>query len=619
MPAIDDELLNRYLEEISYLRSMGVRFARENPTIAARLELGANLSADPHVERLIESFAFLTARIQRDLANDFPEVAAELLQTLYPHYLNPIPSMTIVRFQPNPKQKLPDEAIIKKGTQLFIHTKDQRVKSAQPTAAEFPREEGADICRFRTCYPVSLWPVEVDEATIVNGFDFRYSGKRKPVAVLRLRLRTAGEDPELPFKTLGADTLRFFIDNDQILNGLYPLLLSGNRHKVSLVEPDSLDIPTEHLEIAAVGFGDDEDVIETARLSHPAYRLLQEYFAFEQKFHFFDVKGLKKQLGRLQGPKADLLFLLDEMPPASAVVHRDAFVLGCTPVINLFSRTSEPIRVTHQSIEYRLVADYRRNRSTAIHSISSVSGSSNAAARSREYAPFYSFTHHMEQKSQAAFWHSRRDGEDVFLSFRDSQFNPTIPADEVVWAHVLCTNSDYAAQVDAGLPLECDEEIFGSKASVLHKPTRPILPPAGGELLWRLVSHLSLNHLSISGDDALAALREILLLYCPAGVPAARGRIDGIRRVSSDRITHRVASAWNGFARGTEVTLVFDDQLLAANGYLFGSVLSHFFGLHASINSFSQLVIRRDDGGEESSRGGKGTRWPIMTGAKAVL
>jgi type VI secretion system protein ImpG len=599
MPAPDEELLSRYLEELSYLRSMGGRFARDHPKIAGRLELGSGISPDPHVERLIESFAFLTARIQSDLASDFPEIAAELLQTLYPHYLNPIPPMTIVRF--DSKQKLPDGGVIKRDTKLFIHTTE------------------GDVCRFRTCYPVTLWPIEVEEATVVNGFDFHYAGDHRPAtAVLRLRLRTIkDESGPLPFEKLSVDSLRFFLNSETMVNSLYPLLLGGNHRKVAVVVPGSFDIPDDYLEVAAVGFNDDEEVIDSPRLAHPAYRLLQEYFAFEQKFHFFDVKGLA---GKLRGTSVDLLFLLDGEPPARTAMHRDAFVLGCTPAINLFHRVSEPIRVNHRSIEYRLVADYRHDRSTTIQSISSVSGSSSATATSREYAPFYSFTHHMAQGKQGAFWHARRDAGEIFLSFRDADFNPTLPGDEVVYAHVVCSNGDYAAQIAADDVLQSDEEIFGSRAVVLQKPTRPLPPPAGGELLWRLVSHLSLNHLSIdSGDEALRALREILLLYCPASMPAPRRRIDGIKEVSSRKVTHRVEGAWNGFARGTEVTLVFDGPLFADNGYLFGSVLSHFFGLHASINSFSRLVVRRDDGGDGRSRDEKGTRWPVMIGAKAVL
>src|SRR5438067_1997811 len=415
--------------------------------------------------------------------------------------------MTIVRFAPDAQKKLPDDATIKRGTQLFIHTIDKRKSS----------DVSEEVCRFRTYYPVTLWPIEVAKAEIIDGFDFRYANDRRPAAaVLRLRLRTIpNASGAVPFEKVNPGTLRFFINNEPLVNGLYPLLVGGNPRKVAVVAPDAVDIHDHLLEMAPVGFGEDEDVIDAPRLSHPAYRLLQEYFAFEQKFHFFDVNGLT---GKLSGTEADLLFLLDAQPPAGAAVHRDAFVLGCTPAINLFARLSEPIRVNHQTIEYNLVPVYRHNRTTAVHSITAVSGSSNAAVRSRDYAPFYSFTHHMEKKAEAAFWHARRDGEDVFLSFRDSSFDPKLPADEVVWAHLLCTNGDYAAQIADGSPLDSDEELFGSKAAVLHKPTKPILPPAGGELLWRLVSHLSLNHLSIDSADALAALREILLLYCPPRV-----------------------------------------------------------------------------------------------------
>jgi type VI secretion system protein ImpG len=603
MPAPDEELLSRYLEELSYLRSMGARFARQHKDVAHALELSGNACPDPHIERLIESFAFLTARIQSDLAGDFPEIAAELLRTLYPHYLNPIPSMTIVRF--DPKQKLADGALIPRDTPLFASTTE------------------GDVCRFRTCYPVELWPVEVVDARVVDGFDFAYPERRRRApSILRLRLRATGE----PFEKLSLDSLRFFLDSEMIVNQLYPLLLEGDRRRVTAVAPYTFDIPdADYFEVAPVGFAEDEDVIHYPRLAHPAYRLLQEYFAFEQKFHFVDVKGLR---GRLSGQEIDLLFLLDGEPPKAAVLHRDAFALGCAPAVNLFTKTSEPIRVNHRSIEYRLVADYRRERSIAIHSIRKVSGTSNAAATSRDYAPFYSFTHHMALEGQSAFWHARRapaiDGErsntDILLSFRDTAFMPTMPGDEVVFAHLLCSNGELAAQIAAGQELQSDQDLAVSKIISLRKPTRPLPPPIGGEQLWRLVSHLSLNYLSIDNSDtAIRALREILLLYCPAGALAPRQRIDGIKGLSSRKVTRRVDGSWNGFARGTEISLVFDDNLATSNGFLLASVLSHFFGLHASINSFTQLIVQRDDGGDARFHDRKGTQWPIMPGAKAVL
>ena len=584
MSAPDEELLQRYLEELSWLRSMGSRFAARHPDVASQLELSGNVCPDPHVERLIESFAFLTARIQSDLASDFPEIAAELLQTLYPHYLNPIPSMTIVRFEADAKP-----ARIARHTKLFADT------------------TAGDVCRFRTCYAVDVWPVRVTHAAIEDGADFEFpDAKNRAVSVLRLRL----ECDAAPFEELAIDTLRFFLANERIVDRLYPLLLAEDRRRVTVVARGADEIPTAaYLEVAQVGFGEDEDMIPWPHLSHPAYRLLQEYFTFERKFHFFDVKGLR---GRLHGREADLLFLLDGEPP-HAGLHRDDLLLGCTPAINLFTRTSEPIRVDHRTIEYPLVADHRHQASTAIHSIRLVSGSSNAAETSRAYAPFYSYTHDMTRGAQSAFWHARRDGEGVRLSFRDTSFDPALPGDEVVYAHLFCTNGDLAAELPARSRLYADEDLDAGAITALLKPTPQLEPAHGGELLWRLVSHLSLNHLSLDDTDAaLRALREILLLYCPEGATTQRERIQQIRGVASRKVTGR-AKEWRGFARGTEISLELDRALLEKdNGFLFASVLSHFFGLHASINSFSRLVVR---GAGDT----KGMQWPIMTGAKAVL
>lgn len=592
MPAPDEELLRRYLEELSWLRSMGVRFAADHPHVASRLQLNGNPSPDPHVERLIESFAFLTARIQSDLAADFPEIAAELLQNLYPHYLNPIPSMTIVRFDPKPE--LAAGVIVPPKTALFADTDD------------------GHVCRFRTSYPAAVWPVNVTAATVTSGSDFNDPReRRRPVSVLRLRLRSMNE----PFEKLGIDTLRFFLNSETLGNRLYPLLLEPDAKRATVVAKDSFDISrAELLGVTPVGFEEDEAVIEYPRGSHPAYRLLQEYFAFEQKFHFIDVKGLR---GRMTGTEADLLFLLDGELPARGL-HPDDFVLGCTPAINLFAKVSEPIRADHREIEYELVPDYRNGAWTDIHSIVSVTGTSPSGPR--QYAPFYSFTHHMAAEGQSAFWHARREAGQVLLSFRDTAFNPALPGDEVVYAHLLCTNGDYASEIEAGDPLDCDEDLSVAGIVSLRKPTRQLAAAQGGELLWRLVSHLSLNHLSIDDTDAsLDALREILLLYCPADAPLPRRRIDGIRAIASRRITRRVQSAWNGFARGTEISLVFDDALHDDNGFLFASVLSRFFALHASINSFSRLVVTRATAGRGRFHDAKGLQWPIMAGGKPVL
>jgi type VI secretion system protein ImpG len=603
MTATNDDLLRTYLEELSYLRRMGARFADEHPKIARRLELQAGESPDPHVERLIESFAFLTARIQADLKDDFPEIAEELLGILYPHYIHPIPAMTIVRF--DVERKLTDGALVPRETPLFVHTSD------------------GDICRFRTSYPTTLWPVEVTAARFLEPSAFHYpSTMPPPASVLRVSLRSFSE----PFEKLGIDTLRFYLHGDATIARLYDLLLDGTR-RVAAVPLGATSIESASLTLKQVGFGEDEDVIPYPRNSHPAYRLLQEYFAFEEKFHFIDVSGLR---GHATGHEIDLLFLLDREPRGSVLVTPEMFALGCTPAVNLFEMTSDPIRVDQKRTEYRLVPDHRRERSLDIHSILAVSGSSDAANTSRRYAPFYSYTHTMAQNRQQAFWHARSvpnlragsSGTETYLSFYDSAFNPALPADEVVFARLLCTNGPVAAELAMGERLQTDEPVAASRIVNMRKPTQPVAPARGGEALWRLVSHLSLNYLSLEGDKAKDALREILLLYCANESVTQRARIDAIQRVESEKVVKRLpGEGWSGFGRGTKVTVTLDENRLVGNStYLLGSILNQFLALHASINSFTQLVVRRagDDRAAASDRR-KGTEWPLMSGGRAVL
>jgi type VI secretion system protein ImpG len=598
-----DDFLLYYLEELSYLRQMGERFARAYPKVAGRLELQRDECPDPHVERLIESFAFLTARIQSDLDSDFPEIAAELLNVLYPHYLTPVPSMTVVRFEVDPQRgKLTTGHEIPRHTQLFAHA------------------EREAVCRMRTAYPVTLWPIEVKSAEMVTPDNFDFLDNASDVAsVLRLRLESRAD----PFDVLEIDKLRFYLHGEPVLVGrLYELLMNDLVGVAVLPAGTKTPRRIARDAVAPVGFNRDDDVIPYPKYSHPAYRLLQEYFAFPEKFHFLDVRRLG---GSMTGDRVDLLFLLNKMPAAKLLLTPETFSLGCTPAINLFRKTSEPIRIDHRRLEYRLVPDLRREKTTEIHSILSVSGTSDPTDPTRDYAPFYSFTHDMERRAQRAFWHGRRltaqhpdmSGTDVLLSFRDLDFSPARPPDEIVYAHLLCTNRALAAEIPAGGELQTDEAAPVSRIVCLKKPTRPVQPPLGGQALWRLVSHLSLNYLALGDtEDSLKSLREILGLYCISDAPALRQQIQGIRRMSHRKVVRRMdGEAWKGFCRGTEVELLFDESaFVGASAFLMATVINHFLGLFASTNSFTQLLIRRSARESEVWK-----RWRPMAGAKAVL
>src|SRR5947199_2136099 len=412
-----EDFLRYYHGELTYLRRMGAIFAERYPKLAGRLELSPHDCADPHIERLLESFAFLTARIQRRLDGEFPEITSALLGVLYPHLVNPIPSMSIAHFAPDSKQgKLTTGFEVPRHTKLFSQT-----------------EEGLN-CRFRTCYPVTLWPLQVTAAGFESKAQFDFLDRATEVAtVLRLRIAAPGAKlAELPIKKL-----RFYLHGSStVVSSLYEMLFCNVRGVAVLGKEGPVFLPQDS--ILPVGFGLDEDVIPYPAHSHPGYRLVQEYFALPQKFFFFDLANLERHQCTQE---LDILFLMDKIPQRGLLVDKNTFMLGCTPIINLFQKTTEPIRLDHREYEYRLVPDIRRERTTEIHSIRTVSASSNPAEETAVLQPFYSFQHQMNGKDPRVFWHSRRiptgredlPGTDVFLSFLDLDFNPDLPPTQTVF------------------------------------------------------------------------------------------------------------------------------------------------------------------------------------------
>lgn len=598
------DILEYYQRELIYLREQGAAFARRYPRVAARMDVGGEESPDPHVERLIESFAFLTARLQKNLDSEFPEIPTALLGALYPHLVSPIPSMAIARLHVDPeKARSVDGFFVPDNTPLYASA------------------DHGITCRFRTCYPSTLWPADVVEAGFGSPEPYGFLDHEAQVeTVLRVRLRCLGN---LTFADIAPDRLRFHINADPITAGaLYELIF--NRVLGVAVIPEGATEPGRRLppdSIRTVGFKDDEDVIPFPPNVHQAYRLLQEYFTFPKKFLFFDIEGLG---GFGNGQEADLLFLLSGRAFRRMAVDSGTFMLGCTPVINLFSKVSEPIRVDQTRTEYHLIPDSRWERSTEIHSILKVSATSNHEDDSRTIRPFFSYDHRSSLDGQKAFWIARRhpsfrsdlSGTEMHLSFVDLGFAPTRPATQVAFAHTLCTNRGLAEQLPPGAEFESELDKVVMRVECLDRPTRQIDPPTRGETLWRLVSHLSLNHLSLSNEEqALIALKEILRLYSPSDDARTASQISGLHSLSAEPVVRRVgADAWRGFCRGTQVTLCIDEgHFVGGNAFLLASVLERFLPLYASINSFTQLVLT------SRQRDGIWKTWPPRLGENIVL
>lgn len=594
------EVLRYYLQELAYVRRMGREFAREYPKVAARLELSDGVSSDPHVERLIESFAFLTARLERRLDLELPEISTALLGVLYPSLANPVPPLAIARFSLEPSgQGITSARLIPRHTRLFAQTGD-----------------GA-VCRFRTAYPVELWPIDVTDVALLPRLAFKTLDVHPHVgAVLRVRIEAGGTS----LAELDIRRLRLHLHGDPTLTGALYDLLGRSLAGVALV-PDEADeavfLPPEAL--AAVGFAEDEDVIPGSPTEHPGYRLLQEYLRFAPKFHFFDLTGLERCRAE---QRIDVLLLLHEIPSRLAI-ERDTVMLGCTPVQNLFTRTTEPIRIDQRRTEYRVVADARREAVTEIHSLLSVSLTADADKRTMEVQPFFSFRHPSNGSAADAFWHARRAsigradlaGTDLWLSFVDLAFEPTRPPGQVVYARALCTNRELAIQLPPGTMLQLEETAPPVLVRCLTRPTETVYPALGGASVWKLVSTLSLNYLSVNDrPESLDALREILRLYNISGSPFIDRQIEGIREMHVRPVATRIgADAWRGFCRGMLVSLVFDEtQYVGGSAFLFASVLHRFFALHAQLNTFTQLSMR------SLQREQEWKRWPPLSGSQPV-
>jgi len=603
-----DDLLIYYERELSFLRQMGAEFAAKYPKIAGRLLLEADRSEDPHVERLLQAFAFLAARIHHKLDDELPEITNALLGVLYPHYLAPTPSMSLVQFVLDPDQgQLTGGHRIERGAMLY----------AQPI-------QGTS-CRFQTCYPVTLWPIEVAAARL-DAPDRLGPLPRSAAAVIRLELQCLSG---ATFADQALEHLRFFLYGESSLTyALYELLLNhtcqiqlrpigGPRALKTLVLPPTCLRP--------VGFGADEGMLPYTPRSFLGYRLLQEYFAFAEKFLFVDLHELDRAVRAGFDKGMEVVIFLDRMPRLEQTITPATFRLGCTPIVNLFEQIAEPIRVTHTQTEYRVVPDVRRQTTTEVYAINAVTSTAPYLEEPRHFQPFYSFKHVADREQQQVFWHTTRRpsqrqgdmGTEVYLAFVDLNFQPMLPAVETVTVHTFCTNRDLPGRLPFGGArgeLEMEGAAPLSRIRCLRKPTETLRPSLGRSTQWRLISHLSLNYLSLS-EGGKEALQEILQLYNFSDSAAIRQQIAGITNVTSQRVIGRPATMpWNGLCRGLEVTIEFDEEKYVGSGvFLFASVLEKFLGLYVSLNSFSQLIATTQQREEPVKR------WPPRAGEQILL
>ncbi|MCU1294495.1 MAG: type secretion protein family [Bryobacterales bacterium] len=588
-----EELLEHYERELAYLRELGGEFAQRYPRVASRLLLEPDRCEDPHVERLLEGFAFLAARIHLRIDDDFPELTSGLLSVIYPHYLRPIPAMTVVECQMEHVQGKATAAV------------------AMPVGTVLTTKRRVDglACRFRTCYPVELWPFSV--AACEWRLPERLARPMRTAgaaATMQLRLECA---PDVSFAELDISDLRFHLSGEtNVVHTLYELLCN-NCISIVVRNPEDPTGPDVHIApdaLVAMGFEEDEALLPYPRRSFDGYRLLQEYFTFSEKFLFFRLAGLQALRTAKCKRTAEVSFVFSrfarpERQQALEVgISARTVRLGCTPVINLYEQTAEPILLTQTQHEYRVIPDVRHDAVTEIFSVDDVLASNPSKRTVASLQPLFAFRSQTREGNKLVFWHGVRRpnilGERIpsamYISIADIEGVVTDPDAEILTVRCTCTNHDLPSR----LPFGADDGDFFAEAvpaasliRALRRPTPSYDPPNGRGQLWRLISQLSLNYLSLE-EDGRGALQEILRLHNFTGSSFLENQIGGITRLTAKP---HVALTRSHFgitpARGPQVEIEFDERQFVGGGlFLFANVLERFLGCYTSMNSFCQLV-----------------------------
>ncbi|MCZ8075784.1 MAG: type VI secretion system baseplate subunit TssF [Paucibacter sp.] len=608
---MDPRLLRYYNEELRHLREMGGEFAQQFPKIAARLGLEGLEVTDPYVERLLEGFAFLAGRIQLKLDAEFPRFTQALLEIIYPQFLAPTPSMLIAKLTPDLKDpSLATGLRLERGS----------VMQSQPG------KSGLTACEFRTAHALTMWPLEISQVEYFQqAADLPLASVpewRKYRSGLRIRLRCTAETD---FSKLSLDSLRLHCAGlDDTAFRLHELIC-GHALGVFVLPTQRSAAWFETLDaecLSPAGFEDDEALLPQTLQGFQGYRLLQEYFALPQRFLFFDIHELGEALRSHSEQEVDLVILFSRTDSALLQsVDAESLALHCVPAINLLERRCDRIQASPGEVEYHVVPDRTRPMDYEVHSILEMNGYGEGGVAKGggsdwQFLPLYN-AFHTESRSHPAYYsvqrqprllsqHQTREGprtsyigSEVFVSVVDRQEAP-FPAElRQLSVRALCTNRDLPILMPTGQAkgdLTLHQTAPVKMIQVIKGPSRPQTAMREGNVAWKLINQLSLNHLSLTDSDAqqgAAALRQILHLYAASGDAAAQRQIEGVRSVSLSSVVRRLPMAGPiTFGRGVDVRVEIDDHAFeGGSAFLLGLVLERYVARHVSLNGFTQLRL----------------------------
>lgn len=610
---MNEDLLKYYNRELTFIRRMGTEFAEKYPKVAGRLRISDEQVEDPHVSRLIEAFALLTAQIRQKLDDSFPELTDALLGQLYPDYQAPIPSFSVLQLT---SQNLSDSGItIKRGTEFKT------------------KVDGMKPCMFRSCYDTEVWPMTVDHAEYKNSpFNApQPPGNQSAKALLRLQLTTEFDNTAID--ELGVGKLRFYLNGQR--HHVYSLYEMLNRQLLRIgiaakeAPNDVCYLAPEQLK--AVGFDDAERVVPYTHRSFTGYRLLVEQFLFPEKFLFVELSGLEQTWPEKASSCYIYLYFSEPNAELERHITKDSLLLGCTPVLNIFEQKLEPINFERSHYEYRLAPQYLDADICEVLQIEQVQLLDSDGQKTSVH-PYYSQGHPNYVQQENLFWHSRREfadwaggyseaGTEVFLSLVDRSFQHSQGQggrnDQVIQVTALCSNRNLPNHLpfgggEPGFQILQHADVI-KQSRCLLAPTMPIRPALGDSSRWQLVKHLTLNY--FTAEDAEQRLKETLRLYDFRCTPESKALIDGIHKVQIHPGTARVNDKGRvAVCSGSEILIEMTQAAYAgSNVFFFASVLDHFFAQFAAVNSYTRLTIKLKEHEQHYHT------WPARVGNKVLL
>lgn len=646
------EFLEFYNQELKYFYEHAREFAEEFPGVTERLGGLTEENMDPGVKALFQGSAFLAARVQLKLKSEFSEFTSALLDQLVPDYLAPIPSAIIVEASPPYANKnLAEGPTFPAGSYLD---------------AVYVERERRVSCRYRLGTALTLWPLRLEEAEYYSSTAplqaLGLEVAEGTTAGLRLSLRRRTSDPgdekpgaappgapvnELPIDSLPVHLMGTAVDTTVLYEQLFANCKRISvRWMDSFGDPQIAPISTDILR--QVGFEAEEAMFSSHPRVFSGFALLREFFACPQKFMGFRIDGLQKALAPVSASAFDLLFEFDTaIQRLGSVVNRSFFVLYAAPAVNLFEMQCSRIPLNRREHEHHLVPDRSRPLDFEAHRVLDVFAHFPGSQEKVRVFPLYSLPSGDVRLDDALFYTLRRMprrqtaqerrfgtksqyvGTDMFLSLREPAGIDDERAQELS-VRALVSNrhlpehlpvgesgADFYLTDDTSLPLRCISGPTPPRESIIYLERRQRSGTPSGEITWKLINLLSLNHLGLtdrSERDRAGGLRELLGLFADLSDVVMERRIRGILSVGSRPIVRRIRRE-TGFeaARGIEITVRFDEKAFEGNGImLLGAVLDRFFAEYASINSFTETVI-------ESQQRGVVKRWPPRSGSGRLV